>query len=122
MDDLITHLQTKPEHHRRRIALGVSTGITAIIFVLWVSVMTPRSSQVVAKSSVTPAAQSQGETPLATLKTSAAQAFQGIKEILGNGADGVTNVDLNSEYNRIKGQVENGDIKLTPEKPSQENY
>lgn len=115
MDEYINHLKTKPEHHRRRIALAASTAITAIVFVLWASVMVPQNTQIVAQANDTKAV-SKGESPIATLKTSAAQAFEGMRQVWNTNTSSVTKVNLDDEYSNIKSQVENGDIKMTPDK------
>jgi predicted PurR-regulated permease PerM len=115
MEEYINHLKTKPEHHRRRIALGASTAITALVFVLWASVTVPQTTQVVAQASETKTTQ-KGESPIATLKTSAAQAYEGMRQVWNSNTSSVTQVNLEKEYSNIKSQVENGDIKITPDR------
>ena len=39
MPDLIENLRKKPERERRRITVLVSLGITAIIFLVWLSIV-----------------------------------------------------------------------------------
>jgi len=115
MDEYINHLKTKPEHHRRRIALGASTAITALVFVLWASVTIPQTTQVVAQASETKNA-SKGESPIATLKTSAAQAYEGMRQVWNANTSSVTQVNLEDAYTDIKSQVESGEIKMTPDR------
>ena len=38
-EEVIANLRQKPEHIRHRIALGTSVGITALVAVIWVTVM-----------------------------------------------------------------------------------
>jgi len=120
MDEYINYLKTKPEHHRRRIALGASTAITAFVFVLWASVTVPQTTQVVAQANETKTA-SKGESPIATLKTSAAQAFEGMRQVWNTNTSSVRQVNLDKEYSNIKSQVESGEIKMTPEKNQKQN-
>lgn len=40
MEDLVRKLKQKPEHVRRRIAVGTSAGITALVAIVWVTAMT----------------------------------------------------------------------------------
>lgn len=40
MQDYIHKLKQKPEHVRRRIAVGASAGITALVAVIWMTAMT----------------------------------------------------------------------------------
>lgn len=37
MRRIIHYIRQKPEHHRNRIAIGLSAFITALIFIVWVS-------------------------------------------------------------------------------------
>ncbi|TAL49567.1 hypothetical protein EPN83_00270 [Patescibacteria group bacterium] len=104
MFETIARWRQKPEGARRRIAFGLSAIVTALIFLVWVSVIFPGSrTQVVT-------AKPAGETPIATLRSGVAQAYEALRGIFSE----TKSLDLESEYNRIRSQVESGEIKLVP--------
>jgi hypothetical protein len=113
MQKYIENLRNKPEHHRKRVTLGVSTLVTAVVFVVWLSVLLPHgSNQVVARNE--PEAPQVG-TPVATLKTGVAQVFTAIKSLFS----GTEGLNFQGEYENIKNQVETGQIRLTPVEPEE---
>ncbi len=116
MDEFIRKIQKKPEHHRRHITFGVSATATTLIFILWVTVVMPRNinSEIVAKAETERRAPTNVETPLGTIKQSAASAYVGIKNIFLKGNDSIQNINIDKEYGKIKTQVKDGDIKLIP--------
>jgi hypothetical protein len=74
----ISHLRTKPEHVRRRIAFWSSLGTTALIFTFWLASYTTIGSSASAKLA---AAQARVETPAQTLTASVGAIFGDIKEM-----------------------------------------
>lgn len=112
MYDLIERLKQKPEHHRRRVAFGVSGGITAIIFILWASVILPNDTRQVAlqKQESKPS----GETPIATLRNGVAQVYEAFQALMQSTEDAKESLDFESEYKKIKEQVEKGEIDVVP--------
>jgi len=116
MYSYIEELRKKPDHHKRRIALGVSTLVTGLIFVAWLSVLLPQGTN---KTLVENSNEPKGETPLSTLKNGVAQVYEAFK---GIGNDGGDSLNLEEEYNRMKSQVESGEIELVPEDGQQNNF
>ncbi len=111
----IEELRSKPDHHKRRIALGISTIVTGLIFVGWLSVLLPQgANNTLAQNQNEP----KGETPLTTLKNSVAQVFEAMRGI----GDDANSLNLEEEYNRMKEQVESGEIELVPEGEQQNNF
>lgn len=112
MYDLIERLKQKPEHHRRRVAFGVSGGITAIIFILWASIIFPHDTKQIAlqKQEVKPTT----ETPIATLRNGVAQVYEAFQALMQSTEDTKEKVDFETEYKKIKDQVEKGEIDVMP--------
>ena len=113
MDEFIAKLQKKPEHHRRHITFATSAGITALVFMLWVTVVAPRSikNEVLAEA---PKSQVDVESPIGTIKQSTAAVYDGIKKMFMKSNDSISNINIDAEYGKVKSQVQNGDIKLMP--------
>ena len=108
MDSHLEQLRKRPDHHKRRIAFGISAFITSLIFVVWLSVLLPKNaSEIVAKEKP-----SNEVTPFDSLKTGVAQVYEASKGLF---SDTKKSIDLEVEYNRIKGQVESGQIQIVPE-------
>lgn len=111
MFELIEKLRTKPEKYRRRVAFGASAFITAILFSVWTSVLYPgNQGQILAQQEENP----KGDSPIAVIRKSTAQAFDAFKGIWGESER--TIIDFQSEYERMRDQVESGQIKIVPEK------
>lgn len=112
MFDFIEHLRTKPEKYRKRFSLAVAFFATAVIFSVWVSVLFPAGqSRIVA--SAQPRQESQNaDSPVDVIRKSTAQAFSAIKGIL---SDSEKLVDFQAEYERVRDQVDSGQIKLGPQ-------
>ena len=113
MDRIIAKLHKKPEHHRRHITFALSASITAIIFMVWVTVVAPntiKNATLAQNEQITTSA----ETPIATVKNSVAATFEGIKNIFQKGNDSLKEVNFSDEYGKVKTQVKQGDIKLIP--------
>ncbi len=72
--DYIEHLKTKPEHVRRRIALGSSAGITALVFVGWLAAL---------GASGTLAFDAPAENPTSDLAAAAASTKSNFSSLLG---------------------------------------
>ena len=114
----VESLRRKPDHHKQRVAIIGSGIVTAMIFIGWVSVIFPsNTSQIV---SDTPANQSsfvdaEGNTPMEGLRRSTAQVYDSIKALFTNTSK---QINLQEGYSKMKSQVENGDIKITPDNPS----
>jgi len=91
MFSLISKLQKKPESQKRKIVLALSTTITGIIFIIWLSVMRFEFSgqNVADENSVS---------PLDTLKANAIDSFSGLSE-------GIK--DITSEIKEVRNAVEN---------------
>lgn len=108
----LNHIKSRPEHHRRRYAIGISALITAAISIVWLSVILPQSSsQIIAKNEAV--AKPVGDTPVVTLKRGVAQAFESIQGIFKGVSD--KSVNLQSEYDKMKNQVQSGEIKIVPQ-------
>ncbi len=112
MFDLIEHLRGKPEKYRKRFSLAVAFFATAVIFAVWASVLFPAGqSRIVARAQPEREVQ-KADSPIATIRKSTAQAFSAIKGIL---SDSEKSIDFQSEYERIRDQVDSGQIKLGPQ-------
>lgn len=113
MYQYIEQLRKKPAHHKRRVALGASGVITTSIFLAWLSVVLPSNvTQIASESQSAQAIQSsQDVTPIETLKKSSAQVYEAAKSLLNVS---VPNIDLKSDYDKMKTQVQTGQIKVTP--------
>ena len=112
MYQYIQNLRHKSDHHKRRFALAASGAITAMIFMAWVSVLLPQTTnQRVAEA--TPR-ERDGETPFESLRSGVAQAYAGIQALFTETAE---NVDLEEEYNKMKSQVESGEMKFGSDDP-----
>lgn len=98
-------MRAKPDHHKRRIALGVSLALTSIIFVVWLSVVSQEGQPQVITS------KPKEDTPITTLKKGAASVYGAFREALSSSKS----INLQSEYEKMKQQVESGEIKLVPE-------
>ena len=116
----LDHIKSRPDHHRRNYALGFSAVITAAIFLVWLSVMLPNSAtQIIAeKSSEQPVVE--GETPVVTLKRGVGQAFDAITGLFKSATD--KSVNLQTEYDKMKNQVQSGEIKVVPENNLEQGY
>lgn len=116
MERFIHRLKQRPEHHRRHITFAVSSGVTALIFILWVTVVVPQTIKsetlVVVPEKSSPV--SSANTPLGTIRTSAAATWEGLRNIFSNGSDAMETVNVENEYQKLKSQVQNGDIQLVP--------
>lgn len=112
MFDLIEHLRNKPEQYRKRFSLAIAFFATAVIFSVWASVLFPAGqSRIIANAQ--PKQESQkADSPIATIRKSTAQAFSAIKDILN---DGEKAIDFQAEYERVRDQVDSGQIKLGPQ-------
>lgn len=110
MNDLISRLKEKPEHHRRHYTFGAAAFFTAFIFIIWASVILPgdmRSASVQQQ-----ALKPKGETPVSTLRSGVASVYEATKSLFKSGD--VSNVDFEAEYERVKNQVESGELDITP--------
>ena len=112
MRKIIPRLHERPEHHRRRVTFALSAGLTALIFVVWASVILPSGIRsTVAKSE----ARKEAESPLGTLKTSVASVYEATKGLFSDVNDQGKALNFEEQYQNIKTQVESGEIKLVPE-------
>lgn len=113
MYDYIEKLKSRPESHRRRFAFGVSGTITAIVFIIWASVIFPQTNRaIIAKSNPQMQAKQNEETPIGTLSNGVAQVYQAMKESFGNTKG--ESINIQNEYERMKNQVEQGEIEIVP--------
>ncbi len=107
----IENLREKPEHHRRRVALGVSGFITMVVFTAWISVLMPSTAGTLVRESEVAQEEvrvaQNGETPLSVLRNGFANAYVAIK--------GLWDVDIVGEYQDIRTQVETGNIQALPQ-------
>ncbi|OHA89138.1 MAG: hypothetical protein A2653_02925 [Candidatus Zambryskibacteria bacterium RIFCSPHIGHO2_01_FULL_43_25] len=103
----IDRLREKPEHHRRRVAYGISALITIFIFVVWLSVHIPGGSAPVVAQAPTETEES-SESPFETLSRGVASVYEAIKGMSGDEEIG----SFSEEYERIKSQVEGGDLEF----------
>ena len=96
MYDYIEKLKNRPESHRRRVAFGVSGTITAIVFIIWASVIFPQTNRaIIAKSNPQSEASQKEETPIKTLSSGVAQVYNAMKASFGS-YEG-DSIDLQSE-------------------------
>jgi hypothetical protein len=103
----IDKLRERPEHHRRRIALGISALVTVFVFTVWLSVHTTRGgAPVVAEATVKE--QSSSESPFDTLKRGVAQVYEAFR---GISKDEDTK-SFSEEYQRVRDQAQNGELKF----------
>lgn len=110
MNNFIERLKERPEHHRRRYTFALSAFFSAFIFIIWVSVILPSDVKHVAmEKTTTPKA----ETPAAVLKSSVASVYDAAKSLFSNTEK--KKIDLETEYEKIKSQVESGQVKIIPE-------
>lgn len=108
----LNHIKSRPEHHRRRYALGISALITAGIAIVWLSIILPHGvSEVVAQKETNTS--TQGDTPMVTLQRGVAQAFEAMQGIFKGATD--KSLNLQSEYDKMKNQVQSGEIKMVPQ-------
>lgn len=108
----LNHIKSRPEHHRRRYALGISALITAAIAIVWLSIIVPHgTSQIVTQKEAT--TKPQGDTPIVTLQRGVAQAFEAMQGIFKGATD--KSLNLQDEYNKMKNQVQSGEIKMVPQ-------
>lgn len=109
----IDKLREKPEHHRRRVAMGISGLITLFIFSVWVSVHLPQSgtAQVAAVQEAPSARDTRDNTegPLDTLRAGVASIYEAIRNF-GEGDD----KSFTDEYEKIKKELEEGEIEFIP--------
>ena len=111
MESYLDRLRNRPDHHKERIAFGLATFFTALVFVVWLSVLFPNgSNDIVAKEKPV----EKGETPFTALKNGVAQVYEASKDLFGTSSGGKTQ-SLEEQYNKIKGQVESGQIKVVPD-------
>jgi hypothetical protein len=101
MFPFIENLRNKSDKEKKTIVLGASTLITAFIFLVWLSVMIPKSStEVVAvakepeqtQADVTENTEKQG--PIETFKRGVAQVFESVQNEFGTVKDSLKlNID-----------------------------
>lgn len=111
MRKIIERLKERPEHHRRRVTFATSAGFTALVFVVWASVILPSGiKSTVAKSET----KRDAESPIGTLRTSVASVYEATKDLFNQVDEQSRAVDLEARYEEIKMQVESGEIQLVP--------
>ncbi len=109
MYQYISGLRKKPDHHKRRFALLASGAVTGMIFIAWLSVLLPQNAnQIIAEDRRA----SDGVTPISSLKKSVAQVVTATRELF---TETTSTLDFESEYNKMKAQVESGEIKFVPD-------
>ncbi|PJA33649.1 MAG: hypothetical protein CO184_01370 [Candidatus Zambryskibacteria bacterium CG_4_9_14_3_um_filter_40_16] len=109
--DTLENLRNKPEAHRKKVAFVSSLFVTAVIFSIWVSVLLPRSQSRIIAQRQESVKVAKENSPIDTVRRGAAQAYQSVRGIFS----GSQTVNLEDQYQKIKNQVETGQIKLTPE-------
>jgi len=86
---------------------------------VWLSVILPRgASEIVARNEVK--TQIKGDTPVVTLKRGVAQAFEAMQGIFKGATE--KSINLQSEYDRMKNQVQSGEIKMIPANTVEQGY
>jgi hypothetical protein len=113
MYEFIEKLKKKPESYRRRFALGVSGGITAMLFVVWASVIFPTTNRAILATNSDSEEEQKEQTPITTLSSGVAQAYAALKASLSKVS--TDSVNVQEEYNKMKGQVENGEFDILPQ-------
>ncbi len=112
----IEQLRRSPESRKRRFTLVATSVITGGIFLVWISVLFPQNiSTVIAENNQ--AQVPEEVTPVQTLQNSVAQVYTAIQSLFGNTVKTVSDVNLQDQYSKIKDQVQNGQIQLTPQNP-----
>ncbi len=112
MNNFIEHLKGKPEHHRRKYAFGLSAGLTAFIFMIWVSVIVPSDVKLAQQSESFEEKKLETQTPLKTFQSGMATVYEGVKNIFSG--ESSRDIDFEKEYERIKSEVEQGNIEALP--------
>lgn len=103
----LERMRSRPDHHKRGIALGVSAFLTAVIFSVWLSVnFRTNTSQIIVEKP-------KEDSPITNLKKSLASVYYAIK---GLGKE--NNINFQDEYDRIKNQVETGQLRVVPKNDS----
>jgi len=113
MNNLIERLKEKPEQHRRHYTFGISAFFTAFIFILWASVILPGDVKNVSEKQ---ASKPKGDTPITTLRGGVASVYQGAKSLFEG--DGSSGSSFETQYESMKSQVENGEVRMIPTPPN----
>lgn len=107
----LEQLKKRSDKHKERFALSVSGGITAIIFVLWASVIVPQNIGTLAQETKET---EQKDTPVSVLSSGVAQVYNAVLEVWDKGKGDVKTIDIQSEYLKMKQEVEEGTIVIPP--------
>jgi hypothetical protein len=110
MNNFIERLKERPEHHRRRYTFALSAFFSAFIFIIWASVILPSDVKHVA---IEKTSKPEAETPVSVLKSSVASVYDAAKSLFSDTE--TKKIDFETEYEKMKSQVESGQVKIIPE-------
>lgn len=110
MNNFIERLKERPVHHRRHYTFALSAFVSVFIFIIWVSVILPGDVKHVA---VEKTSKPKAETPVAVLKSSVASVYDAAKSLFSDTE--VKKIDFETEYEKMKSQVESGEVKIIPD-------
>ncbi len=101
--DSIEGARKKSEKTRHAIALGLSGGVTLILFLIWAFVLLPFQFEKVAENSLP---KNQDNSPFASLKAQIGGAYESFLASINNKKDSVQeNLDWQNQYERIKSEA-----------------
>jgi len=94
MDRFIANLHKRPDHHKRRFALLVSSIVTLFIFSAWSLVNFGTTGEVTK--------QEKEVSPFESLRAAVGSSLEGMGKIFGEFKTGLQSVDLESEYKEMR--------------------
>ncbi len=100
----IEHTRSKSENARHAIALGISGGVTLVLFLIWAFVLLPfKFEQIVENSSP----KIQNNSPFASLKAQIGSAYESFLSSVDSKTDSMQeNLDWQNQYERIKSEAQ----------------
>ncbi len=100
MDEYLETLRSWPAHHKRYFSLGVSGGITAIIFLFWSFANFGGPETVVAQK--VPDAEIQTTSPFQTIGNGLAATISAFKTQINGSKETLQKVDLQGQYQNMR--------------------
>lgn len=96
-------VRQKPDHHKKRFALMVSSTVTMAIFAVWSFVMfgVPSTGSVLADRS-TERVSEEEHSPFESLRANTLSAFSSIKEDFAKVTETIKSIELESEYAEMR--------------------
>jgi hypothetical protein len=105
MDEYLTKLRQKPDHHKKYFAFGVSGCFTALMFLIWTFANFGGAATVVAKN--VPDEEVRAVSPFENIGESVASAWIAIKKQVGNTSDTIEKTNLDGKYKEIRNDALN---------------